>query len=289
VRTSAFRWTLCLVVAAAAHGVVGFELLKSSSPADTDAGSPVVTLELAPIPAAPDPSPEAPPEEAKPDAAAAAQAAVAPQAEAPSPPPPSPEPTASLEPTPSPSETPPSPDPTPSPTPSAAATDPPPPAPSATPDEAPPPTPTPSPVETKAPQVPPAQAAEEAASAPAMPVVNATQRADVARATAGREEVATSAAIRSWERDLIAKIERNKRFPADARGHFGIVSVAFAIDRTGHLTEVRLLHSSGAPALDRAALDLIRRSQPFPAPPAEMAERDLSFVAPIRYLRPPSR
>jgi protein TonB len=276
------RWTLCLVVAAVAHGVVGYALLKSSAPADSDAGSPVITLDLAPVPAAPEPSPEAPPEEAKPDAAAA-QAAAAPQAETP-PPPPSPEPT------PSPSETPPSPDPTPSPSPTP--TEPPPPAPSATPDASsppPPPTPTPSPVETKAPQAPPAEAAEEAASAPAAPVVNATQRADVARATAGREEATTSAAIRTWERDLIARIERNKRFPADAQGRYGVASVAFAIDRTGHLTEVRLLHSSGAPALDQAALELIRRSQPFPAPPAEMAERDLSFVAPIRYLRPPSR
>ena len=285
------RWTACALIAAAAHGVVGLELLKSLSVVDTDAGSPVVTLDVAPIPAAPNPSPGAPPEDEKPDAAAPQAASDA----LPETRPPSPDPTPSA----SPSEQPP-PEATPSPIPIATATDPPPPAPSATPVAAPPPTPeettpsaraspAPSPVETKPLPDPPAEASQDAASAPSVPVVNATERADVARATAGREEAEASAAIRSWERDLIAQIERHKRFPADARGRYGVASVAFAIDRTGRLTEVKLVHSSGATALDEAALDLIRRSQPFPAPPAAMSDRDLNFVAPIRYLRPGSR
>ena len=60
--------------------------------------------------------------------------------------------------------------------------------------------------------------------------------------------------------------------------------VAFSIDRGGHLTGVRILDSSGLPELDAAALNLIRSSQPFPAPPLALPEKNLSFVAPVRYL-----
>jgi periplasmic protein TonB len=105
----------------------------------------------------------------------------------------------------------------------------------------------------------------------------------------GSEEATTPAAVQRWRQALIAQIERHKRFPATAKGRSGIVSVAFSIDRDGRLTEVRVLASSGSAALDEAALDLIRRSQPFPTPPSALPENDLSFVAPIRYLSSGSR
>jgi periplasmic protein TonB len=122
---------------------------------------------------------------------------------------------------------------------------------------------------------------------PSAPSVAATTTADVATAPSaalGRDEETSPSALQSWQREMIAQIERHKRFPASAKGRSGVVSIAFSVDRGGRLTAVRILDSSGSAELDEAALDLIRRSEPFPAPPSALPEKNLSFVAPVRYL-----
>ena len=84
--------------------------------------------------------------------------------------------------------------------------------------------------------------------------------------------------------------DRTQRpLPGGRARAFRVARVAFSIDRTSDLTEEGLLHSSGVPELNRAAPDLTGQSLPFPAPPAQMAERDLSFGAPIRDLGWPLR
>ena len=62
------------------------------------------------------------------------------------------------------------------------------------------------------------------------------------------------------------------------------MQVAFSIDQKGTLISVALAASSGSASLDDAAIDLIRRAQPFPAPPARLGASVLSFVVPVRYL-----
>lgn len=56
----------------------------------------------------------------------------------------------------------------------------------------------------------------------------------------------------------------------------GAVVVGFTIGEDGSLAGVKVLQSSGNDSLDKIALDHIRRSAPFPAPP-EGAERSYSF------------
>jgi protein TonB len=238
-----------------------------------------VTLELSPVSEAPAP----PPEEAQ--AAQPDSQAAQPDSQ---PAPPS-APVAQAAPPPQPT-----PDPIPSPPPPAVAPEavspPPPPQPTATPEivSAPPPPdpapPTPAPTVVDLPPQPPSPP-------PAAPSAAATAEKTAApRVSPGREETTISpAALRSWQRELIAQIERHKRFPAGAKGRSGVVRVAFGIDRAGRLSSVRILSSSGSAELDRAALDLIRQSQPFPAPPAALGESDLNFVAPVRYLRGAAR
>ena len=292
---------------------------------ESDAGSPIVTLELSPTLAAPAP----PPEESQADATPDAQAAPPPVPEPdPTPPvtqaPPTPEPSpepmprvALAEPTPEPSplstRTPhrepvspqaaSNPDPAPPaalPTPDAALAAPRPPPEKEAPTvvEAPPPPPRETVVETQLPppplekETPPVVEAPPPAPPPpppSAPSVEAAATVDVPSApvlSAGREEAVLSAAPQSWRRELIAQIERHKRFPPGAAGQSGVARVAFSIDRSGRLTEVRIAASSGSAALDEAALDLIRRSQPFPTPPAALPESDLTFLAPVRYLPP---
>jgi protein TonB len=90
--------------------------------------------------------------------------------------------------------------------------------------------------------------------------------------------------LRRWRQELIAQIERHKHFPLGAQGRAGVVRVAFSIDQTGTLISVGVAASSGSASLDDAAIDLIRRAQPFPAPPARLGASVLSFVVPVRYL-----
>ncbi len=287
-RSEGFRWALCAAAVAAAHGCAFLVLTAPNVNIESDAGSPIVTLELSPISAAPTPPQEDAQADAPPDAQVApatpvVQAALPPPAPTPDPAPP----VAQAQPTPEPRPDP-TPPPPPEPVPTQAANDPnpPPPATPATPDSAsaapPPPAPAkelPTVVETPAPTPP--------LPPPSAPSVEAAATADVATAptlSPGREETVSPAALRSWQRELIAQIERHKWFPASAVGRSGVASVAFSIDRSGRLTKVRILASSGSAAFDEAALDLIRRSQPFPMPPAALRESDLSFVAPVRYL-----
>jgi protein TonB len=91
------------------------------------------------------------------------------------------------------------------------------------------------------------------------------------------------AAVLSWQRSLVAQLERYKRYPAQARGEQGVSSLAFRIDRHGRVVSSRIVGSSGSAVLDEETLALVKRAQPFPAPPPDIADDQLSFVVPVRY------
>jgi periplasmic protein TonB len=90
-------------------------------------------------------------------------------------------------------------------------------------------------------------------------------------------------AVASWQRLLIAQLERHKRYPPQARGKLGEAKLAFSIDRQGRVVASRIVQSSGSDALDAEALALVKRAQPLPPPPAGLPDNQLSFVVPIRY------
>jgi protein TonB len=101
----------------------------------------------------------------------------------------------------------------------------------------------------------------------------------------GQINISNSNAIPTWKRQVVGLLERNKRYPeaAQARNQHGSVELAFSLDRQGRLTASRIAKSSGSAALDEAALDLVRRSRPFPPPPPEMSDAELNLNVPIRY------
>ena len=92
-----------------------------------------------------------------------------------------------------------------------------------------------------------------------------------------------SSAAASWQQSLVARLARLQRYPPQARGVHGVVSLAFSIDRHGNIVSSRIVKSSGSALLDAEALDLIKRAAPFPPPPAEIADSELSFIVPIRF------
>ncbi|MGH6769404.1 MAG: energy transducer TonB family protein [Xanthobacteraceae bacterium] len=93
----------------------------------------------------------------------------------------------------------------------------------------------------------------------------------------------SSNAIPTWRNEVIARLERNKRFPAGAGNDRGIAQVDFSIDRQGRVIASRIIKTSGSSALDRAALDMITRAQPFPPPPAALRGAEIRLTVPVRF------
>jgi protein TonB len=90
-------------------------------------------------------------------------------------------------------------------------------------------------------------------------------------------------AINRWESELVAHIERFKRYPVEARAHGtqGRVRVAFTVDHEGRVRSSRIVQSSGSPELDEESLAMLTRAQPLPPP--RIADRELSFVVPVTF------
>ncbi len=111
------------------------------------------------------------------------------------------------------------------------------------------------------------------------------QTAAIAAAPAQGRSVQRSSAIPSWTSEIVALLERNKRYPpaAQARGEHGAVQVFFSLDRSGRVIDSRVTRSSGAAALDAEALALLQRAQPFPPPPAELPGTQANLTVPIRF------
>ncbi len=101
----------------------------------------------------------------------------------------------------------------------------------------------------------------------------------------GLPSVRNSDAIPTWRNRIVSLLERNKRYPsaAQARHQQGTAQLAFSIDRSGRLTSSRILRSSGSTLLDNATLELVRRAQPFPPPPAEIPGGVISLSVPIKF------
>jgi protein TonB len=94
---------------------------------------------------------------------------------------------------------------------------------------------------------------------------------------------APSNALPSWRSALVARLERNKRYPSDAGGVRGVAVLAFNIDRSGGVHNARIAKSSGSSALDRETLALAVRAQPLPPPPAELSGAQIPVSVPLRY------
>jgi protein TonB len=101
----------------------------------------------------------------------------------------------------------------------------------------------------------------------------------------GRVTPNTSNAVPTWKTHILALLERHKRYPeiAQSRRQQGIAQVFFSLDRQGRVIDSRVVRSSGASVLDEEALALLRRAQPFPAPPRELPGEHVDLTVPIRF------
>lgn len=102
---------------------------------------------------------------------------------------------------------------------------------------------------------------------------------------AGSGSGASAAAARNRYAGLIsAWLNRNKRYPKRARrrGHQGLVTVRFTVDRTGRVLSSDIVRSSGHTALDDEVRALMRRG-PMPRMPKAMKQARMTMTVPIRF------
>jgi periplasmic protein TonB len=92
-------------------------------------------------------------------------------------------------------------------------------------------------------------------------------------------------AVPNWKSQLVAQLERNKRYPSEAqsRGEQGVTQLAFSVDRGGGVHNARIVRSSGSSALDQATLAMVQRAAPLPPPPPEITGSQIPISVPIRY------
>ena len=84
------------------------------------------------------------------------------------------------------------------------------------------------------------------------------------RETSRRSEAQGNAAVSNYSGEVMRHLARVPRPHAEARG---VVMVRFSIAPGGRLVSVGVAQSSGSTRLDRAALTVVQRAAPFPAPP----------------------
>lgn len=87
----------------------------------------------------------------------------------------------------------------------------------------------------------------------------------------------------TWQKELIAHLDRHKRYPAERSQKTAEIVVSFALDRMGHVLSASIVKGSGDKAFDEAALAMVRRSDPVPQPPPAVADEGLNFTLPVIF------
>ncbi len=126
--------------------------------------------------------------------------------------------------------------------------------------------------------------AESVASEATAPPASATAP-ESPRSTAPVQGTGQAAArIRAtWEKELVGHLNRFKRYPEGANRRSVEIAVLFTLDRTGHVLSAAIEKSSGDPAFDAAALAMLHRADPVPAPPPAVADESLTFTLPVMF------
>lgn len=109
-----------------------------------------------------------------------------------------------------------------------------------------------------------------------------SDRNDAATAASAAGSAASEVSRASWQNEVRSKIVRAKRFPPGASGQAGVAVVSVTFGATGSASGVRLVTSSGFPALDAEAVAVLYRAAPYPPPPGG---RTVTLTVPLNFNR----
>jgi TonB family protein len=134
-----------------------------------------------------------------------------------------------------------------------------------------------APVQTQASQESVAAEATATPSSEAIPVGPRSVAPAIGTGESARRVRAT------WTKELIAHLDKHKRYPAERQQKTAEIVVSFVLDRTGHVLSTSIAKGSGDRAFDEAALAMVRRSDPVPQPPPLVADEGLNFTLPVIF------
>jgi periplasmic protein TonB len=101
---------------------------------------------------------------------------------------------------------------------------------------------------------------------------------------AGREQASQRNTVRvNWQNELIAHLDKHKRYPAERSQKSAEILVSFALDRMGHVLSASIVKGSGDAAFDEAAIAMVWKSDPVPMPPPFIADEGLNFTLPVIF------
>ena len=142
----------------------------------------------------------------------------------------------------------------------------------------------PKPAETPPQPVPakPVEDVKETAQVPVKPPAQAQAQSDAAEAARKQAEMASLAAAmaakKNWESQVAAHLIKFKRSTRMRQRRPMTAYIDVAIDRQGQILSRRVSQSSGDDRLDDAALSLVDRANPLPAPPPAYEESRLHAI-----------
>lgn len=122
-----------------------------------------------------------------------------------------------------------------------------------------------------------------ASDATAAPAIDAAQEADRSAAPAQGTGESRRRIKLTWQKELSAHLNKHKRYPSDRSQQAAEIVVSFVLDRTGHVLSANIVKGSGDRSFDDAALAMLRRSDPVPAPPPLVADEGLTFTLPVIF------
>jgi periplasmic protein TonB len=128
-----------------------------------------------------------------------------------------------------------------------------------------------------------ASEASVAAEATAMPSPETAKEAPRSTAPDPGTGESLRRALTTWQKELAVHLEKYKRYPADRPPQSAEIIVKFVLDRTGHVLSAEVAKGSGDAAFDDAALAMMRRADPVPAPPPLIADEGLTFSMPVLF------
>jgi protein TonB len=80
-------------------------------------------------------------------------------------------------------------------------------------------------------------------------------------------------------------ISKHKKYPkiAQMRGWEGEATVELLLDGSGKIKSKKIIQSSGYEALDKQALEMVEKAQPFPTPPEALRGNNFTITVPVPF------
>lgn len=147
------------------------------------------------------------------------------------------------------------------------------------------PVPRETPVPVAQPRVEPSVVAPAVARPAPPPAPVTAQPAVVAPQPKAVDESRDRALIARYEQIISARIKQFEDYPPVAkRRHWeGTTVVQLRLGADGKVTDISIVETSGHEILDEAAVNMIRKASPLPAPPEGLRGREQTVLVPIKF------